>query len=191
VFNLILFGPPGAGKGTQSKKIAGKYGYKHISTGDILRSEISRDTVLGREVRTYIDRGALVPDQVLINILADVVEREHDTRGLIWDGFPRTIIQAEAFDRLLEEKGQKVNLVISLEVELQELVRRLVNRGIEDGRSDDSESIILQRQNIYRNTTQPLISFYRNQGKLASINGIQAVERVFEQICFRIEQNHI
>ena len=189
MFNLILFGPPGAGKGTQSKKIAGKYGYKHISSGDILRSEISRDTVLGREVRTYMDRGALVPDQVLIDILAEVIERESDMQGLIWDGFPRTIVQAEAFDRMLEQKGQKVDLVVALEVELQELVRRLVNRGIEDGRSDDSESIILQRQKIYRDMTQPLISFYRNQGKFASINGIQPVEKVFEQICYRIDQN--
>lgn len=181
-----MFGPPGAGKGTQGRKIAEKFDYKHISTGDILRNEISKQTTLGKEVKAYMDRGELVPDQVLINILGEVMERHSDVNGFVWDGFPRTLIQAEAFDDLLEEKGFKVNLVISLEVDLNELVRRLVNRGIEDGRSDDSENIIMQRQKIYKDMTQPLISYYRNKGKFASISGMQPVEKVFEDICYKI-----
>lgn len=181
-----MFGPPGAGKGTQSKRIADKFDYKHVSTGDILRNEIRNQSTLGKEVKAYMDRGELVPDPVLVNILDQVVERNRDVNGFVWDGFPRTLVQAEALDELLAEKGHKVNLVISLEVDLKELVRRLVNRGIEDGRSDDTEDVIMQRQKIYRDMTQPLISYYRNKGKFASINGMQPVEKVFGDICYKI-----
>lgn len=187
MFNLIIFGPPGAGKGTQSKRISDRYGYKHISTGDFLRAEIAALSQMGLEAKLYIDQGELVPDPILIKILDHVIERDKDVNGFVWDGFPRTLVQAEAFDKLLEHKGRKVNLVLSLEVEMHELVRRLVNRGIEDGRSDDTEEIILQRQQIYRNMTQPLISYYRNKGKFAAIGGVQPIDKVFEDICSKIE----
>jgi adenylate kinase len=187
MFNLILFGPPGAGKGTQSKNIARKYGYIHISTGDILRAEIRAKSDVGLKVRQYMDKGELVPDDVLVDVLKDVMEREKGVNGFVWDGFPRTLFQADAFDRMLAEKGQKVNLVLAMEVELHELVRRLVNRGKEDKRMDDTEDIILQRQQIYREQTQPLIAYYRDQGKFVSVSGIQPIEKVFEDICRNID----
>ncbi|HRZ76457.1 MAG TPA: nucleoside monophosphate kinase, partial [Bacteroidales bacterium] len=137
MFHLILFGPPGAGKGTQSKNIARKYGYIHISTGDILRAEIRAQSELGKRVRAFMDQGELVPDEVLLGVLREVMDREKDVNGFVWDGFPRTLVQAEAFDQVLAARGEKVNLVLALEVELHELVRRLVNRGKEDRRVDD------------------------------------------------------
>ena len=191
MFNLIIFGPPGAGKGTQSKNIARKYGFIHISTGDILRAEIRSKSELGLRVRQFMDKGELVPDEVLVDVLKDIMEREKGVNGFVWDGFPRTLVQAEAFDRVLESKGRKVNLVLSLEVELHELVRRMVNRGHEDRRSDDTEDIILQRQRIYRDMTQPLIAFYREQGKFVSVSGIQPIEKVFADICRNIDLYNI
>ncbi|HRY98327.1 MAG TPA: adenylate kinase [Bacteroidales bacterium] len=187
MFHLILFGPPGAGKGTQSKNIARKYGYIHISTGDILRAEIRAQSELGKRVRAFMDQGELVPDEVLLGVLREVMDREKDVNGFVWDGFPRTLVQAEAFDQVLAARGEKVNLVLALEVELHELVRRLVNRGKEDRRVDDTEDIILQRQRIYRDMTQPLIAFYREQGKFVSVSGIQPIEKVFDDICRNID----
>mgnify|MGYP001203792709 CR=1 FL=1 len=131
-----------------------------------------------------------MPDEVLLRILDEVLERNHDVHGFVWDGFPRTLVQAADLDRLLAGKGHQVDLVMALQVELHELVRRLVNRGREDGRSDDTEEIILSRQKIYQDTTRPLINYYREQGKFASVSGIQPIAQVFEDICKHIDLAH-
>lgn len=189
VFNLIIFGPPGAGKGTQSKNIAVHYGFRHISTGNILRSEIQQGTEVGRRAKSYIDKGQLVPDPVLIDILHSVMARNKGVPGFVWDGFPRTIIQAEAFDKLLAEEGHKVNLVLSLAVQREELLRRLLNRGEEDGRSDDKEEIILQRFDIYLAATMPLIEFYSLRRNFVQIDGVRPIDTVFRDICSEIERH--
>ncbi|HOH99164.1 MAG TPA: adenylate kinase [Bacteroidales bacterium] len=188
MFNLILFGPPGAGKGTQSKNIAVHYGFRHISTGNILRSEIQEGTALGKTVKAFIDQGQLVPDEVLIDILHGVMARNKGVPGFVWDGFPRTIVQAEAFDRLLEECGEKVDLVIALGVQREELLRRLLNRGEEDGRSDDKEEIILQRFDIYQAATLPLIDYYVQRGNFVNIDGVRPIDNVFRDICREIDR---
>lgn len=189
MFNLIIFGPPGAGKGTQSKNIAVHYGFRHISTGNILRSEIQEGTDLGKTIKGFIDQGQLVPDAVLIDILHAVMARNAGVPGFVWDGFPRTIVQAEAFDTLLAESGNKVNLVMSLDVKREELLRRLLNRGHEDGRSDDKEDIILQRFDIYRASTMPLIAFYRSRGNFVQIDGVRPIDTVYRDICREIDKH--
>jgi adenylate kinase len=188
VFNLILFGPPGAGKGTQSKNIITKYGFDHISTGDILRREIEKYTTLGKIVKDYIDKGQLVPDHVLIDILKSTFIHHPNATGFVWDGFPRTTVQAAALDRMLSEEGYAVSLVIALQVEQDELMRRVIQRAHQEGRSDDKEDIIQQRFRIYRDTTMPIIEYYTAQKKFESIPGMDPVDVVFKNICSRIEQ---
>lgn len=186
MLNLIIFGPPGSGKGTQSAKIVEKYKVTHISTGDLLRDEMEKKTPLGEEVRRYIDRGMLVPDDIVIRELQETAERHMDTPGFIFDGFPRTIVQAEMLDQMMEGHDIPINLVISVDVDEQELFKRLMGRAEDSGRSDDNEEIIWKRIEVYKSQTLPLLAYYRKQGKVASINGMEPVEKVFDKISHAI-----
>ena len=187
MLNLIIFGPPGSGKGTQSAKIVDKYKLTHISTGDLLRDEMEKKTPLGEEVRRYIDKGMLVPDDIVIRELQETAEKHMDSPGFIFDGFPRTIVQAEMLDRMMEDHGIPINLVISVEVDEQELFKRLMGRAQDSGRSDDTEDIIWKRIEVYKSQTLPLLAYYRKQGKIASIDGMNPVEEVFGKISRAID----
>jgi len=188
MFNLILFGPPGSGKGTQSANIVATYQLQHISTGDLLRDEVSRQTTLGVEARKYMDQGLLVPDEVVIGMISSKIDDTPDARGFIFDGFPRTKAQAEALDRLLEFKNTEINLVLSLEVPEEELVRRLVDRGITSGRSDDNEEVIAKRIKEYYAKTEPVAGYYNAQGKLERVKGDGNIEDTFKLLTRQIEK---
>ena len=181
--NIVIFGAPGSGKGTQSDLIIENYGLGHISTGDVLREEIKKDSELGRLAASYIDGGNLIPDELMINILASVYDsygRGH--KGVIFDGFPRTIPQAEALEKMLDERGDKVAAMIELDVAEDELIERLIKRGKESGRADDNEETIKKRLVIYHQQTQPLIEWYKLKGLHHYINGHGTLERIFADI---------
>ena len=182
MLNVIIFGAPGSGKGTQSDLIISKYGLYHISTGDILRQEIKKKTELGAIAEDYIKTGQLVPDELIIKILAGVLDANPDAKGYIFDGFPRTIAQGEALDNLLREKDTSIIAVLNLMVDEEELLTRLVKRGEESGRSDDTPEVIQSRLEVYRNQTEPLKEYYKKKGKLFNIKGKKSIEDVFEQI---------
>lgn len=187
--NLILFGPPGSGKGTQAKKLVEKYGFLHISTGDLFRYEIGNKTPLGVTAKNYIDKGELVPDEVTIGMLRNKVEANPDVNGYIFDGFPRTIAQSEALNALLDESGQIINRLIMLEVPDIELINRLLERGKTSGRSDDlNQSIIENRIEVYKNQTYPVFEFYAQTEKSIKIDGIGDIEEVFDRLCDVVEQ---
>ena len=188
MLNLVLFGPPGAGKGTQSALLIKRFGLMHLSTGDLLRAEIAAGTALGLEAKTLMDKGILVPDAVVIGMIASRMEQNPDAKGFIFDGFPRTTAQAEALDTLLSEKGTLIHRMVALEVDDEELTRRLLNRGKESGRPDDQdESIIRQRVNEYNAKTLPLKSYYEGQGRFTGISGIGSIEEIFGSICQVVE----
>ncbi len=187
MFNLVLFGPPGSGKGTQSENIISKFGLLHISTGDILRAEVAAETPLGVEAKKNMDNGELVPDEVVIGMISSKLDAHPDAKGFIFDGFPRTVAQAEALDKLLEFKNNPINLVISLEVQEEELIKRLVQRGKESGRSDDNEEIITNRIKQYHAKTAPVADFYKTQDKLVSVEGIGSISDIFEAISSKID----
>ncbi|MFP4691579.1 MAG: adenylate kinase [Bacteroidales bacterium] len=187
MLNLIIFGPPGSGKGTQSVKIVQKYDLLHLSTGELLREEMQKDTPLGREVSKYIDQGLLVPDDIVWRELYEYVSQHLDAPGFIFDGFPRTIVQAKSLDCLLQEKGAPISLVISVEVEEGELFSRLLGRSEDSGRSDDSAEIAKRRLQVYKDQTFPLISYYKAQGKIVSIDGMAPVDEVFARICEAVD----
>jgi adenylate kinase len=189
MLNLVLFGPPGAGKGTQALKLSQKYRLMHISTGDILRKEITESTPLGLKVKSIMDRGDLVSDDVLIEILQSVIDKHTEVRGFIFDGFPRTIPQAEALKEMLSQRGETIAGVISLGVDNEELTRRLLNRAIELGRSDDTEEVIRKRLEIYDSQTKPILEYYRNSGNLTEVYGIGPVEVIFENLCKLIDRH--
>ena len=181
--NIVIFGAPGSGKGTQSDLLIEKYGLEHISTGDVLRAEIKNGTELGKTAKGYIDNGQLIPDELMINILASVYDsfgREH--KGVIFDGFPRTIPQAEALKKMLEERGDKVAAMLELDVPEDELMTRLIKRGQECGRPDDNEETIKKRLVVYHSQTQPLIEWYKKEGLHHHINGLGTLERIFGDI---------
>jgi adenylate kinase len=188
MFNLVLFGPPGSGKGTQSANIIEKYKLIHISTGDILRKEVASETALGVEAKKFMDNGQLVPDEVVIGMISSTLDSNTDANGFIFDGFPRTVAQADALDKLLDFKGNPINLVLSLQVNEQELKNRLMNRGIESGRSDDNEEIIVKRINEYHNKTAPVADFYKHLGKLVEVKGEGDVDTIFNSLCYEINQ---
>lgn len=184
MFNIVLFGPPGAGKGTQSSNIIAKYGLTHLSTGDLLRAEIQAGTELGLKAKELMDAGILVPDEVVIGMIANKLEANQHATGFIFDGFPRTIPQAEALDALLEKYNTSIACMISLQVEQNELIKRLIARGMTSGRPDDqNEDLIKKRVEEYLNKTAPVADYYNKQGKLYNINGIGAIEKIFEDIC--------
>ena len=183
MLNLVLFGPPGAGKGTQSNLLIEKYSLIHLSTGDILRGEIAAGTALGMEAKTLMDRGDLVPDEVVIGMISSKLDNNPSSNGFIFDGFPRTSAQAEALDNLLEEKRTSISAMISLKVEDEELIKRLLSRGKDSGRADDQdESIIANRINEYNNKTAPLKEYYSAQNKLSEIEGDGTVEDIAEKL---------
>jgi len=182
MLNIVIFGAPGSGKGTQSQLIISKYGLHHISTGDILRQEIKKQTVLGTIAEEYIKAGQLIPDELIIKILGDVLDANSETRGFIFDGFPRTIAQGKALDQMLREKNTSIIAVLNLVVDEEELLERLVKRGEESHRSDDDPDIIQKRLEVYHNQTEPLKEYYRKKGKLFKIKGNNSIDDVFEKI---------
>lgn len=187
MLNIVLFGPPGAGKGTQSEKLIEKYGLVHLSTGDILRSEIARGTALGMEAKQIMDRGDLVSDDIVIGMIESKLDSNPNANGFIFDGFPRTQAQAVALDDLLQKKGTAISAMLALEVDNDELVKRLLLRGKDSGRPDDAnEDIIRNRVNEYNNKTLPLKKYYSEQAKFHSINGIGSIESIFNQLTERI-----
>jgi adenylate kinase len=184
MLNLVLFGPPGAGKGTQSQKLIEKYDLIHLSTGDLLRGEISQGTALGLEADKLMKEGKLVPDAVVIGMISNKLDANHDAKGFIFDGFPRTVAQAEALDNLLESKKSAISGMIALEVSDEELLQRLLLRGKDSGRPDDANpEVISKRIHEYNSKTAPVAGFYKNQGKYASINGVGTVDEIFNKIC--------
>ncbi len=186
--NIVIFGAPGSGKGTQSEKMIQKYGFGHISTGDVLRDQIKRGTELGKTAKGYIDNGQLIPDELMVSILADVYDSfGKDHKGVIFDGFPRTIPQAEALKEMLAKRGHKVAAMIELDVPEDELMKRLILRGKESGRSDDNEETIKKRLTVYHNQTAPLIDWYEKEGIHHHINGLGELDRIFGDICAVID----
>jgi adenylate kinase len=188
MINLILFGPPGSGKGTQAAKIIEKYALVHISTGDLFRYEMSNETPLGQQAKAYMAKGELVPDSVTIGMLRNKVESHPDAKGFIFDGFPRTITQAQALDALLSEKNSEIHALIALQVEDSEIVERIKKRGITSGRTDDTnESIVRNRIEVYKNDTTPVFDYYARQDKSHSINGIGEIDEIFQLISAAID----
>lgn len=188
MFNLVLFGPPGAGKGTQAEKLIEKYGFNHISTGEVIRQEIKKGSALGRSVQQYIESGQLAPDSLVIDIIANYVENNKDAKGNIFDGFPRTTVQAEAFDEIMAKNGTPVNMMLSLEVEDEVLIDRLLSRGKVSGRADDcNEEVIKNRIDVYKAQTAIVADFYKKQNKHKSVNGVGSIDEIFERLCNEIE----
>lgn len=182
MLNLVLFGPPGAGKGTQSGLIIEKYKLIHLSTGDILRAEIAAGTELGKEAKGLMDQGVLVPDAVVVGMIASKITQNPGAKGFIFDGFPRTIAQAQALDEMLTQKGTSISCMVSLIVPEAELKTRLIRRGQETGRTDDTEETIARRIQEYLDKTTPVAGYYEAQGKLHSIQGVGSVEDIFSRI---------
>lgn len=182
--NIVIFGAPGSGKGTQSDKLIAKYGFEHISTGDVLRNEMKNGTELGKTAKGYIDNGQLIPDELMVDILASVYDsfgKEH--KGVIFDGFPRTIPQAEALKQMLAARSNKVAAMIELDVPEEELMKRLILRGQQSGRSDDNEETIKKRLDVYHSQTAPLIEWYNKEGIRHHIKGFGELDRIFADIC--------
>ena len=188
MLNIVIFGAPGSGKGTQSERIVEKYGINHISTGDVLRAEIKNGTELGKTAKGYIDQGQLIPDELMIDILASVFDSFKDSKGVIFDGFPRTIAQAEALKKMLAERGQDVSVMLDLEVPEDELMVRLIKRGKDSGRADDNEETIKKRLHVYHSQTSPLIDWYKNEKKYQHINGLGTMDGIFAEICEAIDK---
>jgi adenylate kinase len=191
MFNLILFGPPGSGKGTQSEKLISLYGFKHLSTGDILRNEIKNGTALGMEAKNLMDQGILVPDAVVIGMIGKALEDNPGANGFLFDGFPRTNAQAEALDILLGEKNMSINVVLALQVSKTELIKRLLNRGLTSGRTDDvNESVIGSRIEEYERKTAAVADYYKKFDKVVYIPGEGSVNEIFDKLTAEIGKRH-
>ena len=189
MFNLILFGPPGSGKGTQSEKLIVKFGLKHLSTGDLLRSEIGRQTALGLAAKSYMDQGQLVPDEVVIGMISSALDENPEAKGFLFDGFPRTSAQATALDLLMKHKGSEIKVMLALEVSEEELVNRLVKRGATSGRSDDNNEVVIRaRITEYHNKTTAVAEYYQQFGKVVMIEGEGSIDEIFEALCEQIEK---
>ena len=187
MLNIVIFGAPGSGKGTQSELIIKEYGLDHISTGDVLRSEMKNETELGKIAKDYIEKGQLVPDELIVDMLAKVLDSKVNSKGVIFDGFPRTIAQAEALKKMLAERGQSVNVMLDLDVPEDELMKRLIKRGQESGRADDNEETIKKRLTVYHSQTAPLIDWYKNEKLYAHIKGIGELETITADVCKAID----
>ena len=189
MLNVILFGPPGAGKGTQSEKLISKYQLKHIATGDLFRKHLGEGTPLGKLAQRYMDEGNLVPDEVVIGMVDETIKENDGVNGFIFDGFPRTVTQAAALDHLLEEKGNPITGMVALDVPEDELVKRIKNRGKTSGRTDDQEhSKIQNRIQVYKDETLPVANYYGKKGRYIQISGVGEIEEIFDQICEKIEE---
>ena len=189
MLNIVLFGPPGAGKGTQSQLLIDQYHLIHLSTGDILRGEIDQGTQLGMKAKSIMDRGDLVPDEVVIGMIRSILEKNPNAKGFIFDGFPRTTAQAKSLDQMLDELNTSISTMLSLDVDDDELTKRLLERGKSSGRADDAnESIIRNRINEYNNKTAPLKEFYTQQNKLQSIEGVGSIDTINAKLCEAIDQ---
>lgn len=189
MFNLILFGPPGSGKGTQSEKLVEKYGLIHLSTGNLLREEIVGKTPLGLEAKSFMDKGQLVPDEVVIGMIDSSLEHHKEARGFLFDGFPRTAAQATALDKLLELKKTNIATVLALDVNEEELIKRLLNRGKTSGRSDDvDESVIRKRLAVYNNETAPVADHYKRSRKYQTVKGEGTIDEIFSSLSEAIDK---
>ena len=190
MFNIVIFGAPGSGKGTQSDKLIAHYNLFHISTGDVLRDHIKRGTELGKTANTYISEGKLIPDDLMISILDSVLDenKEATKEGVIFDGFPRTIPQAKSLKAMLEKRAAKVNIVLGLEVDEAELIDRLIKRGLESGRSDDNLETIKKRLVVYHEQTSPLKQYYLDEGKYVAIEGSGSIDDIFSRICEAVDK---
>jgi adenylate kinase len=189
MFNLILFGPPGSGKGTQSERLVDKYGLVHLSTGNLLREEIAQKTPLGIEAKSFMDKGQLVPDEVVIGMVDSYFDKHKEARGFLFDGFPRTVAQAIALDKLLELKRTEIAAVVALDVSEEELVKRLLKRGETSGRSDDNnEDVIRKRFSVYSNETTPVAEHYRKARKFQSIKGEGSIDQIFMSISEAVDK---
>ncbi|MFI3263659.1 MAG: adenylate kinase [Rikenellaceae bacterium] len=189
MLNIVLFGPPGAGKGTQADKLLEKYGVLHISTGAVIRDEIKQGTALGLQAQKEMEGGKLASDEIVISIIGDYVKSNKDAKGAIYDGFPRTTLQAEAFDKLLEGIDEKVTLMLSLEVPDEELISRLLNRGLTSGRADDqSREVIENRISVYKAQTEIVKDYYNKQGKLVEIDGSGTIDEIFDRLSSTIDK---
>jgi adenylate kinase len=191
MFNLILFGPPGSGKGTQSEKLIATYGLKHLSTGDLLRNEIAAKTPLGLEAKSIMDKGQLVPDEVVIGMISSALDANPTVKGFLFDGFPRTSAQAEALDNLLALKEAEINVMLALDVSEEELVKRLLKRGETSGRSDDTnESVIRARITEYHNKTTAVADYYKKFDKVVMVKGEGTVDDIFTALCTEIDKRN-
>jgi adenylate kinase len=189
MLNIVLFGPPGSGKGTQAENIIKKYNLLHLSTGDMLRAEIAAQTKLGLEAKTLMDKGELVPDAVVIGMIENKLDNNKSVAGFVFDGFPRTVKQAEALDTLLQKHNAPIKVVLSLKVGEEELTKRILHRGATSGRADDqNETIVKNRVVEYRTKTEPLANYYAQQGKLKDITGEKPVEEVYASLCAEIDK---
>jgi len=192
MFNLILFGPPGSGKGTQSEKLISRYGLKHLSTGDLLRSEISGQTPLGQAVKSLMAEGKLVPDEIVIEMINSALDNNPHVNGFLFDGFPRTTAQAEALDKLLTQKGTQIDVVLALQVSHQELIKRLLNRGRTSDRSDDvNEEVIAARINEYEKKTAAVAEHYEQFGKVQYVKGEGSIDEIFELLSKEIDAKKV
>ena len=182
MLNIVLFGPPGSGKGTQSEKLIAKYKLVHLSTGDLLRSEIAIKSELGLKAKAIMDKGELVSDEIVIGMIRNKIKVNSGAKGFIFDGFPRTVAQAEALGKLLEESGKAINLMVTLEVPKEEVIQRLLKRGAQTGRADDNITTIENRLSVYHSQTAPVMDFYEKQGKYRPVYGIGSIDEIFSRI---------
>jgi len=190
MLNIVLFGPPGAGKGTQSKKLIDKYHLIHLSTGDILRGEIEQGTYLGLEAKQLMDQGILVPDHIVIGMIRSKLDYNRHANGFIFDGFPRTIAQAEALDKLLSERNTSIHMMLALEVEKDELLKRMLGRSMESDRADDKDPAVHRKRiEVYNKETAPLKEYYSSQGKYYSVYGVGSVDEIFDELCSVIDMS--
>lgn len=190
MLNIVLFGPPGAGKGTQAEKLIAKYQLCHLSTGDIFRANIKGETELGKSAKSFMDKGELVPDQVTISMLEAEVDKNPSAKGFIFDGFPRTTPQAKALEAFLSSKGTSISVMLALDVKEEELIKRLLLRGADSGRADDKDgSIIANRIKVYNEQTAVVADFYAAEGKFEKINGVGDIEQIFARLCEAIEKH--
>jgi adenylate kinase len=188
MLNIVLFGPPGAGKGTQSQKLIEKYNLVHLSTGDLLRAEIKANTVLGHKAKVLMDDGLLVPDQVVVGMIENKIKENPSVKGFIFDGFPRTVAQAEALDKMLEQNNTRITCMVALEVEDEELFKRVLLRGQTSGRPDDqNEELVRKRITEYNQKTLPVAGYYKQQGKYISVYGIGEIDEIFNAVCEKID----
>ncbi len=188
MLNLILFGPPGSGKGTQSEKLIAAHKLVHLSTGDLLRNEIANQTELGLKAKTIMDKGELVSDEIVIGMIRNKITANLNSPGFIFDGFPRTSAQAAALDTLLAESGKSISLMVTLEVPDEEVIQRLIKRGEQTGRTDDNVKTIENRLNVYKQQTQPVIEYYRKQGKYHPVKGVGSVDEILGRVENEIAQ---